>query len=429
MIWLIIVAVFAAMLLGGVLIGVTLGLIGMIILYVGGGLSALQAGAIATWAAMYNYPLAALPMYIFLGEIFVASGLASRSYDAITPLFERAPGKLLTSNVVLDTMFGAVVGSSMATAACVGAIAYPELSKRGYNRTAVVGNLAGAGTLGSFVPPSLPLILYGAWVNVSVGACFAAALIPALITAGLFMIYLAVACRVRPDIAPAGKLIPLLNALKASKAVWPLLILMGSIMGAIYFGIATAVEAAGLGACIAIVMSFCFKTLSFGRLHQSLSAAVKTCGQLLLVISGAMIFSISLSSIGIPRQVVLAVEAMNLSPLVVVMSIYLLYLVLGCFFNFIGMMVMTIPFTFPLMMNVGVDPYWFGVVLVVLCEMGLLTPPVGLNLFILQGVTNNEVSLGEVARGAIPYFLLLGVTLMLITIFPQLCTWLPAYMR
>ncbi len=427
--WLILIAIFVTMLLAGVWIAVVLGLTGIIVLYLGGGLSALQAGAIATWAAMYNYPLAALPMYIFLGEVFVASGLAHRSYDAISPLLERAPGKLLVSNVVLDTMFGAVVGSSMATAACVGSIAYPELSKRGYNRTALVGNLAGAGTLGSFVPPSLPLILYGAWVEVSVGACFAAALIPALITAGLFMIYLAVACRVRPDIAPAGKLIPLLDALKASKAVWPLLILMGSIMGAIYFGIATAVEAAGLGACIAVVMSFCFKTFSFGRLHQSLSAAVKTCGQLLLVISGAMIFSISLSSIGIPRQVVLAVEAMNLSPLVVVMSIYLLYLVLGCFFNFIGMMVMTIPFTFPLMMSVGVDPYWFGVVLVVLCEMGLLTPPVGLNLFILQGVTNNEVSLGEVAKGSIPYFLMLGVTLMLITIFPQLCTWLPAHMR
>lgn len=427
--WLILIAIFVTMLLAGVWIAVVLGLTGIIVLYLGGGLSALQAGAIATWAAMYNYPLAALPMYIFLGEIFVASGLASRSYDAISPLLERAPGKLLVSNVVLDTMFGAVVGSSMATAACVGAIAYPELSKRGYNRTALVGNLAGAGTLGSFVPPSLPLILYGAWVEVSVGACFAAALIPAVITAGLFIIYLAVACRVRPDIAPAGKLIPLLNALKASKAVWPLLILMGSIMGTIYFGIATAVEAAGLGACIAVIMSFCFKTFSFGRLHQALSGAVKTCGQLLLVISGAMIFSISLSSIGIPRQVVLAVEAMNLSPLVVVMSIYLLYLVLGCFFNFIGMMVMTIPFTFPLMMSVGVDPYWFGVVLVVLCEMGLLTPPVGLNLFILQGVTNNEVSLGEVAKGSIPYFLMLGVTLMLITIFPQLCTWLPAHMR
>jgi len=421
--------VFGTFLAGGMLIGVTLGLVGMVTLYLGGGTAALQPAIIATWNILYNYPLAALPMYIFLGEIFVTSGLASRSYKAITPLFERFPGRLLVSNVMLCTMLGAILGSSQATAAIVGSIAYRELSERGYQRTALVGNLAGSGTLGSFVPPCIGLILYGAWVEISVGACFAAILIPALITATLFMIYLMVICSRRHDIAPSsGERVPLKHAIVATKGVWPMLILMICIMGTIYFGIATAVEAAGLAVVIALIMSVAFRTFNFKQLHQSLTSTIRISGMLLFIVAGATIFAASLSLLGLPRQVVLAVGASGLPTTAILAFVVVLYLVLGCFLPFVPMLLMTLPVTFPLMMNMGFNPYWFGALLTVTGEMGLLTPPVGMNLYILQGVTHGEVSIGEVAKGSVPYFFILGVTLILILVFPQLATWLPARM-
>lgn len=419
--------IFGIMLSMGVWIGIALGTVGLIMLYLVGGASSLQLGTLAVWNILDNYAFAALPMYIFLAGIFVTSGLARRGYDSISPLLERVPGKLLVSNVVVDTLFGAVVGSSMATAATVGGIAYPELSKRGYDRVVLVGNLAGAGTLGSFVPPSLGMIIYGAWAGVSVGGCFAALLIPALITSSLFIIYLMVLGLMRPSIAPAAEhRVPFWTAVRGTKGMWPVIILMAAIMGTIYFGVATTVEAAGLATVLAIIMSVIFRTFSFKKLWEALALTVKTCGMLFLVIAGAQIFSIALSSIGAPRLVILQIQALNLPPLGVIALVYLLYIVLGCFFEFISCMLVTLPFLFPLLMSMGFNPFWLGAVCTICGEMGLLTPPVGLNLYVLQGITHGDVSLGEVARGSIPYVLLLGVTLILITIFPQLATWLPA---
>jgi len=422
--------IFGGLLLSGLWIAVSLGMIGIIVLYFfGGGSTSLSAAIIATWNLLYNFSLSALPLYIFLGEIFVVSGLAHKGYDAIAPLLERFPGKLLLSNVVIDALFGAIVGTSMATAATVGSIAYPELSKRGYNRTALVGNLAGAGTLGSYVPPSVGLIVYGAWVQLSVGSLFAAAIFPAFTTVALFLIFLTIYCKVRPDIVPAGEVIPLKRAIIRTKGVWPMMILILSIVGTIYFGIATPTEAAGVAVIITLIMSVGFRTFGFRKLYDSLTGTATICGMIFLIMTGAAIFSISLSVIGLPRQIVLGIQALELSPIMIIGSVYVLYLILGCFFEFFSMLLMTIPFTYPLMMSIGVDPLWFGIVLVITGEMGMLTPPVGMNLYVLQGVTQGEVSLGEVAKGSIPYFLMLGVTLGLITIFPQLCTWLPARMK
>lgn len=424
------VLALAGMLLSGMLVGVCLGMTGVIFLYFfGGGFVGLRSAVIGVWNLLYNFSLSALPLYLFLAELFVVTGVAHRSYNALAPLFERFPGKLLISNVVVDAMFGAVVGTSMATAATVGGIAYPELSKRGYNRKALVGNLAGAGTLGSFVPPSIGLIIYGSWVQISVGSCFMAAVFPALITTTLFMLYIMIHSKIQPSIVPsAGEVMPLRRAIIATKDVWPLLILMFSILGTIYLGIATPTEAAGLGILAAIILSFPFRAFSFKGLYSALISAASVCGMIFFIMVGASIFSISVSVIGLPRTVILGVQELGLSPIVVVLFVYALYLILGCFFDFISMLLMTLPFTFPLMMSIGADPLWFAIVLVITGEMGLLTPPVGMNLYVLQGVTRGEVSLGEVAQGSIPYFLMLGVSLLLITIFPQLCTWLPLRM-
>lgn len=420
--------VLIGMLIGGLWIGVCLALAGMIILYFFG--DALPSAAVASWNLLFNFSLAALPLYILLGEILVHSGLARRGYDAIAPLMERFPGRLLLTNVGLDTLLGAVVGSSLATASIVGSIAYPELSSRSYDRKALVGNLAGAGTLGSFVPPSLILILYGAWVQVSVGVAFVAALVPALITSGLFISYVVIASLRNPNIAPStGKeLVPLGRAIIATKDVWPIIVLLLSIIVTIYFGVATATEAAGISIMIAIVIACAFKSFSFRKLYDSLRATANVTGMIGFILIGASIFCVSIARIGLPRQIILGLEALQLPSMVIIIGIYILYIVLGCFFDGASIMLMTLPFTFPLMLGLGADPFWFGVVMVIVIEMGLITPPVGLNLYIIEGITKGQVTLGEVAAGCIPYFLMLLVTLALITVFPQLCTWLPALM-
>jgi tripartite ATP-independent transporter DctM subunit len=422
--------VLAFLLLTGVWIGCALSLTGVFVLYFfGGGWNALVSIPVATWNTLFNFSLTALPLYIFLGEVFVFSGLASKSYDSLAPLFERFPGKLLLTNVVVCAMFGAVLGSSMACAAAVASIAYPELSKRGYDRRTLVGNLAGAGTLGSFVPPSLGLIIYGAWVQISVGDCFMAALIPALVTTGLFLLYLTIYYALRPDIAPpgSGKTMSLGKAILHTKGIWPLIALILTIAGVIYFGIATATEAGGVGAFLTLVISAALGTFSWKKLYQSLITTTFVCGMLTFIIVGAVIFSISVSVLGLPRITIAWIGESGFSPLTVIILIYILYLILGCFFDFISMLLMTLPFVFPVITNLGYDPFWFGVVLVIVGEMGLLTPPVGMNLYVLQGVS--KVSLGEVARGSLPYLILLGVCLVLITIWPGLCTWLPSTMH
>ena len=419
--------VLAVLLLEGVWVGVALGLTGVIIIYLfGGGVPSLLAIPVATWNTLFNFPLVAIPLYIFLGEVLVFSGLASRAYHALSPFFERFPGKLLLTNVVVCALMGAVVGSSMVTAATVSAIAYPELSARGYKRGPLVGNLAGAGTLGSFVPPSLGLIIYGAWVQVSVGDLFIAAIFPALITVALFLLFLVVMCSVRTDIVPpGGEIMPLGRSILRTKDIWPMVILIFCVMGIIYLGIATPTEAGGLAGVIAIIMAMAYRTFNFRALLNALVTTARVCGMIFFIIVGAVIFSISVSVIGLPRQVLVFIGESGLSPLSILLLIYLLYLILGCFFDFISMLVMTLPFVFPIVSNLGYSPFWFGIVLVLVGEMGLLTPPVGMNLYVLQGITGGKVSLGEIAKGSMPYFFALGVTLFLITLSPELCTWLP----
>jgi len=415
------------MLLSGLWVGVCLGLSGVALLYFfGGGISTLPAIIIAVWNSLFNFAISGLPLYLLLGEVFVVSGLARKSYDAISPLFERVPGKLLVSNVVLDAMMGAVVGTSMATAAAVGSIAYPELSRRGYNRKALVGNLAGAGTLGSYVPPSIGMIVYASWVEISVAGAFAACLFPALITAALFIIFITLYVKRYPAIVgPARQTVSLWRALLATRGVWPMLLLISAIMGTILGGIATPTEAAGLGATIAIIMAITLGTFNLRKLHEAVMAAVRVCGMIFFIVIGASIFAATISVLGLPRQLVVAVQEMGLSPLVITLFIYVLYLVLGCFFDFFSMLLMTLPFVFPLIISIGADPFWFGAILVITGECGMITPPVGMNLYVLQGITKGEVSLGEVAVGALPYFFMLLVTLALVTILPELATWLP----
>ena len=380
----------------------------------------------ATWNLFNSFTFTAIPAFILLGEILGQSGLAKRIYNAISPGFERLPGQLLQTNIGACTVFSAISGSSTATAAVVGSIAYDELKGRGYSRSAVVGTIAAGGTLGILIPPSVALIIYGAWQNVSVGALFVAGIVPGILLSGLFMVYIGFAARRRPGMTPpAGARLPLGQALVRSLEAWPFAVLIFAILGTIFFGLATPTEAAALGVATAILLSIVYREFSFARLWAALLATVRTFSTLTLVLVGALILSQAVALTGLPRDLIALVADSGLPAPAILTLVFVMYLVLGCFFGPVEMLLITLPFVFPLVTGLGYDPVWFGIALVIVIEIGLLTPPLGINLFVVMAVSRNEVSLGEAALACLPYWLLMIALLAFITLLPEVVLFLP----
>jgi tripartite ATP-independent transporter DctM subunit len=380
----------------------------------------------ATWNVFNSFTFTAIPAFILLGEILGQSGLAKRIYGAISPGFERLPGQLLQTNIGACTVFSAISGSSTATAAVVGAIAYDELNARGYQRSAVVGTIAAGGTLGILIPPSVALIIYGAWQNVSVGALFVAGIVPGVMLASLFMIYVAIAARRNPRMTPAaGERMPLGRAIAKSIEAWPFLVLVFAILGTIFFGLATPTEAAALGVATALLLSALYRELSWARLWAALVGTVRIFSTLTVVLLGALILSQAVALTGLPRELLKLVADAGLSPPAILAIVFAMYLVLGCFFGPVEMLLITLPFVFPLVTEAGFDPVWFGIALVIVIEIGLLTPPLGINLFVVMAISRNEVTLGEAALACLPYWLLMLALLAFISVFPGVVLFLP----
>jgi tripartite ATP-independent transporter DctM subunit len=363
-----------------------------------------------------------------MGEILVGSGLTKQVYSSLAPLFERLPGKLLQTVVIICALFGAISGSSMAVAAGVGSIVYPELERRNYNSSAIVGSLAGSGTLGIMIPPSIILVLYGAWQNVSVGKLFLAGVVPGILTAILFMIYIGITSKVHPHIIPKsdGKMMPLWPAFRKTINMWPIIALIFIILGTIYLGLATPTESAGMGVVGALILGALFGNLSFKSIGKSLFDTAIISGLIGLIIIGASILAQSVAIVGLPRQLVMVLKNSNLPPTLILLSIYALYVVLGCFFDSISMLLMTLPFIFPIIIDLGYDPIWFGVISVLVCEIGLITPPVGTNLYVIEGISKGKSTIAEISFATIPYVLLLLLVIIILTIFPKICLWLPS---
>jgi len=419
------ISVIAIALLTGSLLGIAIAATGLTVLVFefNGNFSVLGN---ATWNLFNSFTFTAVPTFILLGEILGQSGLAKRIYGAISPTFERMPGKLLQTNIGACTVFSAISGSSTATAAVVGSIAYDEMKARGYARNVIVGTVAAGGTLGILIPPSIALIIYGAWQNVSIGALFIAGVLPGLLLASLFMAYIAGLTFVQPRAIPeTTETLPLGRALAKSAEAWPFVILVFAILGTIFLGLATPTEAAALGVVTAIALAALYGEFSLMRLWSALQATVRTFSTLAIVIMGALILSQAVALTGMPKLLIGMVADAGLSPAMVITLIYAMYLVLGCFFGPVEMLLITLPFVFPLVTGLGFDPVWFGIVLVIVIEIGLLTPPLGINLFVAMAVSRNEVTLGEVALACLPYWLLMLGALALITVFPQIALVLP----
>jgi C4-dicarboxylate transporter DctM subunit len=424
MAWILIVFGLALIFGTGALLGPGIGLTGFALLHwVAGGLTMLAVPAV--WNVLTDFTLSAVPMFIFLGELLSRSGLSARLYHALAPLFARVPGGLLQSNVWVCASFGAISGSSSATAAAVGSVAYPALARLGYPRSAVVASLAGSGTLGLLIPPSLALLIYGATQEVSIGQLFLAGILPGLMMASLFSLYVAVlSCRA--GFLPAAQSLPSWpETLRRLAGAWPLVVLMGAVLGTIYAGLATPTEAAGLGVAVAVLMVFGFAARPLRVIYASMFAGAQVFGVLSLVIMGTLILAQAVGNLALPRALVQAVGAAGLGPTEVLIAVVLVYLVLGCFFDGLSLMIMTLPLVFPLMTGFGYDPVWLGVAITLLIEIAAITPPVGVNLYVLLAITEGEVALPEAALATVPYWLLLLLGVALITLVPDIALLLP----
>jgi len=379
------------------------------------------------WNTVDNFVLTSVPLFLFMGTVILHSGISTRFYRSLALWMNRVPGGLAQTNIVACSIFAALCGSSVATAASIGAIAIPEMQRRGYGVRPMTGTLAAGGTLGILIPPSIPLIIYGSTVSESVGRLFVAAVIPGLLMAALFMAYLAIHARLRPnEFAPPDAPVPFAVKMAGLRDVLPLVLLAALIFGGIYAGIMTPTEAAGIGAVGAVVIAGLYGGLTFDVIRRSLLDTLRTNAMILLIIIGAQIMSFALVTAGIPRAIVASIQAINASPQVVLLLVCVMYLVLGCLVDALSLMLLTLPVVFPVMMAAGYDPLWFGIVLVILLEIGLITPPVGMNLFVIQGLA--KTSLGNVGWGSLPYVLLMILGVVLLTIFPQIALWLPKQM-
>lgn len=409
----------------GVALGAALGLTGLFILqFYSNGATSVAIDAI--WNVFNSFTLSAVPMFILLGEILLRSGISERAYSAFAPVFRRVPGGLLHTNVAVCTLFGAVSGSSLSTAAAVGSVAYPEMSKRGYDKDTVVGSLAGGGTLGLLIPPSLSFLIYGALTETSIGRLFAAGIIPGLLVGAMFMTYILVKCIRNPAIAPRDPIRSSLpDILKGFRHIWPLLALIFAVIGSIVGGMATPTESAGVGVVLAIVICSIWGELTFAKLIEAIYQSVLLFSSIGFLVLGATILAQSVSILGLPQQILEGVAQSGFGTYSVLLIVILIYLVLGCFFDGLSLMIMTLPVVFPLLTGLGFDPIWIGVIITIVIEIGQITPPVGLNLSVLTALTNNEVSLGRVAYATVPYWLIHLCAIAVLTLFPILALFLP----
>lgn len=371
--------------------------------------------------------LLTLPLFILMAEVVSFSGLGDDIYTAAHDWLSWLPGGLAISSIATCTGFAAISGSSPATAATVGLVSIPEMIKRGYNRQLAVGSIAVGGTLGILIPPSITMIIYGIITEVSIGKLFIAGIIPGIILALILCISVGVAVKIKPDLAPRVKGVSWGKRFSSLKRVWAFVLLAVSIMGSIYAGIATPTESAAIGATLAIVIALLYRRLTIKALHSALLRTVGVTAMIMFLVIGGNVMAFLLSTMTIPQFVTEGVMAMNASRWSIMIIINLILLAMGCLLDPMAIMVISLPIIFPIVREFGFDPVWFGIVVTINVEMGMITPPVGLNLFILKGSVPG-ITMKDIVGGSLPFLVLLLVGMILIMVFPSLATWLPGRM-
>ncbi|WP_099828124.1 TRAP transporter large permease [Oceaniglobus indicus] len=384
--------------------------------------------ATVIWASSSSWTLTALPMFIWMGEILFRTRLSEDMFRGLSPWMAPLPGGLVHTNIVGCTVFAAVSGSSAATLTTVGKMSIPELRKRNYPETMVIGTLAGAATLGLMIPPSLTLIVYGVTINESITRLFFAGIVPGLVLAVMFMAYVAVVSRLsktwNPDDEPA---MTLGAKIRNSRFLIPVISLIVVVIGSMYLGLATATEAAAFGVIGALVLAAVQGSLTWSTFAASLMGATRTSAMIALILAGAAFLSLAMGFTGLPRGLADLIAGWELSRFQLLMALLVFYIVLGCFLDGISSVVLTMAVVEPMVRQAGIDLIWFGIFIVVVVEMAQITPPIGFNLFVLQGLTGHEM--GFIAKAAIPMFVIMVVMVFVLILVPDLATWLPDKMR
>lgn len=380
------------------------------------------------WSTSNNATLIAIPFFVLLGEILVRSGVATRTYAALDRWVSWLPGGLVHANVATSTMFSAISGSSVATAATVATVAMPQAEKLGYDPKLFSGAIAAGGTLGIMIPPSINLIVYGFLTQSSIPQLFLAGLIPGLLLAVGFMVVTALICAIRPELGGQRRLFPFAEMLRALVNLVPIILLFGVIIGTIFKGWATPTEAAAVGVAGALVIAAFFGGVNMEMISESIVGTIKITSMIMLVVIGASFLNFTLASAGLGAELKAMLDSLGLSPLMTIVVVVCIYIVLGFFIETLSLMVITIPIIVPLVLEQGYDVVWFGILMIVLIEMALISPPVGLNLYVVQGARKSG-KMSEVMLGVIPFVVAMLAMVVLLIAFPQIALFLPSSLQ
>ncbi|KGE01995.1 TRAP transporter large permease [Rhizobium sp. YS-1r] len=377
------------------------------------------------WSGQNDFILTAIPLFVFLGEILVRSGVADGLYRCLSDWMRKLPGGLLHSNIGASAVFAAVSGSSVATAATIGTVALPILKERKYDDRLTTGSIAAGATLGILIPPSINMIIYGSMTNTSIGQLFAAGIIPGLLLTACFMMLIAVICVLKPDLAgPTLPDRPFADKMASLMDMFQPFVIFVVVMGSIYAGWATPTESAAIGVVCSIAVAIAKGRFTIILMHEAMISTVRISAMILLIMVGAQFLNFVIGVLGVPQALTAFVSQFGAGPVEILLLLIVFYLILGCFMETLSMMIATLPVVFPLIVHLGIDPVWFGIFLVLMMEIGLITPPIGMNLYVVQGV-RGQGSIIEVMRGATPFVLLMLAFTGVLIALPDMALWLP----
>jgi len=423
----IVTLIFLGLLTAGMAVPFAIAVPAVIYLLMQGGFAALNGLGLMSWGSMNTFALTAVPLFMFMADILSVSGLSNRIYNGLAKLVAPLPGGLLQTNIAGCAIFASVSGSSIATAASIGGVALPQLTSRNYHRALAAGSLAAGGTLGILIPPSFPMIIYGTFTETSVPKLFIAGVIPGLIMTALFMLYIGVHAKLVPSVAPKEQGARNVHeVIRALADIAPFVVLIAGTLGGLYFGVVTTTEAAVIGCFLSILLGFLFGDLSWKKLVEAMHSTVRFSGNILFLIFAAYVFSYAISFAGIGEKLTEFIVGMKLTTLQFYLVLFCLFTVLGCLIESLGMIVITVPLLYPILGRYGIDPILFGVILVIYIELGQISPPIGINLFVIQSIWDGKLS--EVVYGTIPFHLIMFVVLAMVIYWPELALWLPQHM-
>lgn len=422
------VILLIALIVLGVYIGIAMAVVGLIGF---GILAKFSAGLSLLGMIPYStssfYTFSIIPLFILMGQLVYHSGFGSDVYRCLEKLLGHLPGGLAMATIIGCAGFSSVCGSSLATAATIGTIAMPEMSSRGYDARLASGSVAVGGTLGILIPPSIGFVIYAILTEVSVGKLFLAGIIPGILLTCMHILTIVCICRRNPNLAPAMQKFDLKPRLLSLVQVWPVLLLFLLVIGGIYLGVFTPVESGAIGACAVLIISLALRRITYNTIIESLKQTLKATSMIFLILIGAEIFTLFLSTSKLPFMLTNSICALSLNRYLILIIILALYLLLGCILEGLAMMVLTIPLFFPLITGLGFDPIWFGVLMVIMLEIGLITPPVGMNIFVIKGIASN-IKIETIYAGVIPFIVSTLLVVGLILVYPEIALLIPSRM-